>query len=303
MSLLTVNNLTKKYGSKTVVDHISFEFGHNKCIALIGPNGAGKTTTLRALSGLLRPSDGTIQFENQKKNHDIRDKIGYLPQYPAFHTWMTGKEFLVYSGKLAKLPKDEANKRADELLKIVGISEEAKNERIGRYSGGMKQRLGIAQAIIHRPKLLILDEPVASLDPLGRREVLVLMEKLKEEMTILFSTHILNDAEEVSDELILLHQGQIIESGSIAELRKKYQTTIIELQVEGDLNLYQEKLNKLETIISTKLERNTLFITASEVKSARDEILATATKENWPITTFSINQASLEDMFMRVVKS
>lgn len=303
MSLLTVNNLTKKYGSKTVVDHISFEFGHNKCIALIGPNGAGKTTTLRALSGLLKPSDGTIQFENQEKNHDIRDKIGYLPQYPAFHTWMTGKEFLVYSGKLAKLPKDEANKRADELLKIVGISEEAKNERIGRYSGGMKQRLGIAQAIIHRPKLLILDEPVASLDPLGRREVLVLMEKLKEEMTILFSTHILNDAEEVSDELILLHQGQIIESGSIAELRKKYQTTIIELQVEGDLNLYQEKLNKLETIISTKLERNTLFITASEVKSARDEILATATKENWPITTFSINQASLEDMFMRVVKS
>lgn len=303
MSLLTVNNLTKKYGSKTVVDHISFEFGHNKCIALIGPNGAGKTTTLRALSGLLKPSDGTIQFENQEKNHDIRDKIGYLPQYPAFHTWMTGKEFLVYSGKLAKLTKEEAKKRADELLKIVGISDEAKNERIGRYSGGMKQRLGIAQAIIHRPKLLILDEPVASLDPLGRREVLVLMEKLKEEMTILFSTHILNDAEEVSDELILLHQGQIIESGSIAELRKKYQTTIIELQVEGDLSLYQEKLNKLETIISTKLERNTLFITASEVKSARDEILATATKENWPITTFSINQASLEDMFMRVVKS
>lgn len=167
----------------------------------------------------------------------------------------------------------------------------------------MKQRLGIAQAIIHRPKLLILDEPVASLDPLGRREVLVLMEKLKEEMTILFSTHILNDAEEVSDELILLHQGQIIESGSIAELRKKYQTTIIELQVEGDLSLYQEKLNNLETIMSTKQERNTLFITASEVKSARDEILATATKENWPITTFSINQASLEDMFMRVVKS
>lgn len=110
MSLLTVNNLTKKYGSKTVVDHISFEFGHNKCIALIGPNGAGKTTTLRALSGLLKPSDGTIQFENQEKNHDIRDKIGYLPQYPAFHTWMTGKEFLVYSGKLAKLTKEEAKK-------------------------------------------------------------------------------------------------------------------------------------------------------------------------------------------------
>ncbi|MFS0674631.1 ATP-binding cassette domain-containing protein [Ornithinibacillus sp. 179-J 7C1 HS] len=303
MALLKVEQLTKKYGAKTVVDKISFEFGHNQCIALIGPNGAGKTTTLRTLSGLLKPSAGTIQFENKEKNQDIRDKIGYLPQYPAFHTWMTGREFLIYSGKLAKLTKEDATKRADELLKVVGISDEAKNERIARYSGGMKQRLGIAQAIIHEPKLLILDEPVASLDPLGRREVLILMKKLKENMTILFSTHILNDAEEVSDELLLLNQGHIIESGSIAELRKKYQTTVIELQVEDDINLYQEKLDSLDYVDNTKIERNTLFITVSDVKVARDEILSIATKETWPITRFSINQASLEDMFMRVVKS
>ncbi|WP_047984626.1 ABC transporter ATP-binding protein [Ornithinibacillus californiensis] len=303
MSLLTVENLTKKYGAKTVVDHISFEFGHNKCIALIGPNGAGKTTTLRTLAGLLKPTEGAIQFESMKANQDLRGMIGYLPQYPAFHSWMTGREFLIYSGKLAKLSKEVAAKRADELLHEVGISKEARDERISRYSGGMKQRLGIAQAIIHQPKLLILDEPVASLDPLGRRDVLVLMEKLKQDMTILFSTHILNDAEEVSDELILLNQGHIIESGSLSELRKKYQTTVFELQVEDDINSYQDKIDALQSISSTKIERNMMFITVSDINHAREEILAVATEENWPITTFSINQASLEDMFMRVVKS
>ncbi|WP_042142102.1 ABC transporter ATP-binding protein [Paucisalibacillus sp. EB02] len=301
MALLTVEKLTKKYGSKTVVDHISFDFGHHKCIALIGPNGAGKTTTLRTLAGLLKPTEGNIQFESQAKSQDIRESIGYLPQYPSFHSWMTGREFLVYSGKLAKLSKEEASKRATELLIEVGISEEAQHERISRYSGGMKQRLGIAQAIIHKPKLLILDEPVASLDPIGRREVLVLMEKLKQDMTILFSTHILNDAEEVSDELLLLHHGKLIESGPLIDLRKKYQTTVIELQVEDDIQPYQEKVEALEGVSNTKVERDSLFITTSDMNKARKNILTIATKENWQVTTFSINKASLEDMFMRVV--
>lgn len=303
MALLTVEKLTKKYGSKTVVDHISFDFGHHKCIALIGPNGAGKTTTLRTLAGLLKPTEGSIQFESQAKNQDLREWIGYLPQYPSFHSWMTGKEFLIYSGKLAKLSKVEANKRAAELLKEIGISEDAQNERISRYSGGMKQRLGIAQAIIHKPKLLILDEPVASLDPIGRREVLVLMEKLKQEMTILFSTHILNDAEEVSDELLLLNHGKLIESGSLIELRKKYQTTVIKLQVEDEVQPYQEKIRALNGVSNTKVERDTLLITTTDMNQARENILSMATKENWKITTFSINKASLEDMFMRVVNN
>jgi ABC-2 type transport system ATP-binding protein len=301
MILLTVQKLTKKYGSKTVVDDISFNFGHHKCIALIGPNGAGKTTTLRSLAGLLKPTEGTIQIEAQGKNQDIREYIGYLPQYPAFHTWMTGREFLIYSGKLAKLTKAEATKRATELLKEVGISEEAQDERISRYSGGMKQRLGIAQAIIHKPKLLILDEPVASLDPIGRREVLVLMEKLKQEMTILFSTHILNDAEEVSDELLLLNHGKLIESGSLIDLRKKYQTTVIELQVEDDIHLYQEIVGAIDGVTSVKVERDKLLIATTDMKKVRENILTLASKENWQITTFSINKASLEDMFMRVV--
>lgn len=303
MALVTVENLTKKYGPKTVVDHISFAFGHQKCIALIGPNGAGKTTTLRMLSGLLKPTKGTIQFESSTTNQDIRKWIGYLPQYPAFHSWMTGREFLIYSGKLAKLTKEEATERATALLEVVGIAKESQDERISRYSGGMKQRLGIAQAIIHKPKLLILDEPVASLDPIGRREVLGLLEELKNEMTILFSTHILNDAEEVSDELLLLHKGQIIESGTLQALRNKYQTTVMKLQVEGEIRDYQDKVANLEFVTNTKIERYTLYITSDNIQKTRESIFSLANQESWPITSFSIDQASLEDMFMKVVNN
>lgn len=301
MNLLTVSSLSKKYDSKTVVDNVNFAFQSGKCIALIGPNGAGKTTILRTLTGLLKPTSGTITFASMKKNADIRTFIGYLPQYPVFYAWMTGKEFLIYCAQLALIPKSEAAKRADELLEKVGI-QDAGNQRIAKYSGGMKQRLGIAQAIIHKPKLLMLDEPVSSLDPIGRREVLTLMEELKKDMTILFSTHILGDADEVSDELILLNQGKIVESGSMDELRQKYQTAKIKLTFQNDCNAYQAVINGLPNIINSYIERNELHVTATDISQARQEILKVASAENWPLTSFTLNRASLEDMFMKVVK-
>lgn len=301
MTLVTVHKLSKKYKDKLAVNDISFQFKAGKCIALIGPNGAGKTTTLRMLAGLLKPTTGTVQFAGQDANTDIRTLIGYLPQYPVFYSWMTGLEFLIYSGKLARLSKSAATKRAHELLEKVGIAE-AKNRRIGKYSGGMKQRLGIAQAIIHQPKLLILDEPVSSLDPLGRREVLTLMEALKKDMTILFSTHILSDADEISDELLLLHQGEIVESGSMNELRDKYQTSKMILSFENDPKKYQTAINQLPNVIESLIENEQVHVDVTDMTKARKEILTTASKENWPLTNFTIARASLEDMFMKVVK-
>ncbi|MFD1040079.1 ATP-binding cassette domain-containing protein [Virgibacillus byunsanensis] len=300
MALLTVENLSKHYDGKPAVNDVSFQFQHGSCIALIGPNGAGKTTILRTLAGLLKPTSGSVSFAGVNANDDIRKYIGYLPQYPVFHAWMTGMEFLVYVGQLALVTKSEATKRAEQLLTRVGLSDD-KNKRISKYSGGMKQRLGIAQAMIHQPKLLMLDEPVSSLDPIGRREVLNLMEELKKDMTILFSTHILSDADEVSDELLLLHEGQIVESGSMEDLRQKYQTSKIELGFLDDLEKYQTVLNELPTVMNSYIERNLIHVTASDISKVRQEVLKTATKENWPLTTFSINRTSLEDLFMRVV--
>lgn len=298
--LLTVDSLTKQYNETKVVDNISFDLDYGKCITLIGPNGAGKTTTLRMLAGLLKQSSGNINFDGKKTNADIRKFIGYLPQYPVFPGWMTGKEFLILSGELSHLDKSLAKEKAEELAARVGIVE-ALNKQIGNYSGGMKQRLGIAQAIIHSPQLLMLDEPVSSLDPLGRREILSLMEELKEEMTILFSTHILNDAEEVSDELILLNHGRIIESGDIATLRKKYQTSIIELTFEANPEDFSEQINALPSVSNTSVERNTYKVTAASIEQARIELLALITENQLPLTSFEVNRASLEELFVKAV--
>lgn len=301
MTLLTVKNLTKKFKEKTAVGKVSFSFEAGKCVALIGPNGAGKTTIIRTLAGLLKPTSGTIEFKQMKPNQDIRAMIGYLPQYPMFYSWMTGKEFLIYSGELSFLPKSQAAERAEELLKVVGIAD-AKNKRIGTYSGGMKQRLGIAQAIIHHPKLLLLDEPVSSLDPLGRREVLELIEQLKLDMTILFSTHILADADEVSDELLLLHKGKIVEAGSMKELRHKHQADIIELKFEHAQEKYLPIINQLPTVTNTTFVKESIFIEVTHIDQARRELFSLAVTESWPLLNFTVKEATLEDMFLKVVK-
>lgn len=301
MVLLDVKGLSKHFDKKPVVNDVSFKFQEGGCIALIGPNGAGKTTILRTLAGLLKPTKGTVTFAGMKPNSDIRAHIGYLPQHPMFYTWMTGEEFLKFSGRLFNLSKEEVVKRSDELLDVVGIGH-AKSKRISKYSGGMRQRLGIAQAMIHKPQLLMLDEPVSALDPIGRREVLTLMEELKKELTILFSTHILSDADEVSDELLLLHEGQMVESGKMATLRKKYQTKKIELTFTENTEKFYQQLMSLDSVIDANVVGNTIEVQASDVKQTRQAILQMAVKEDWPLTDLRTKQATLEDMFMKAVK-
>src|SRR5690625_4500449 len=298
--VLNVSHLTKKYGRQIVVNDISFTLKSGQCIALIGPNGAGKTTTLRMITGLIKPSSGTINYSNINQSDDFRSVVGYLPQYPIFHDWMTGKEYLIYCAKLSYINKTEAQKRAKQLLDRVGIAD-AQNKRIHTYSGGMKQRLGIAQAMIHQPQLLILDEPVSALDPIGRREVLTLMEELKKETTILFSTHILSDADEVSDGLLLLHEGKLVEHGSIHALRHKYETASIALQFSENIEQYEAIIKQLPHVISTHIQRYTLHIASDDILKLRQLILEKTLAENWPLTQFKIHEASLEDMFMKVV--
>ncbi|NMA91068.1 MAG: ABC transporter ATP-binding protein [Amphibacillus sp.] len=297
---LLIENLTKKFNQQVAVNNVSFQLKSGQCIALLGANGAGKTTTLRMLAGLLTPTSGEIKFDGSQNGVDIRSKIGYLPQHPAFYGWMTGKEFLVYVGRLANLTKLEAENRADHLLEQVGISD-AKNKRIGKYSGGMRQRLGIAQALIHKPSMIMLDEPVSALDPIGRREVLTLLQELKQDTTILFSTHILNDAEEISDGLLLIHQGQLVEQGSLAELREKYQKQKIELSFKEIDDQMIEQLNQLSSIVEISQDRDHLNCIVNNVDLAREQILSKTLDSGWQMTNFTMSRATLEDMFMEVV--
>jgi ABC-2 type transport system ATP-binding protein len=301
MSIIQVNGLKKSFQGLEIIKGLDFSLEEGKCIALLGPNGAGKTTTLRMLSGLMKPSSGAIQFQNKPMGDDIRKYIGYLSQYPVFYDWMSGLEFLEYVGKLGGLSKKEAKTRSLELLELVGIID-AKNRKVGKYSGGMRQRLGIAQAIIHHPQLLMLDEPVSALDPFGRREVLELLEKLKKSMTILFSTHILNDAEEVCDEILFLHNGEIVESGTLDDLRNRHQKSKIDLEFKEEPEKYLSELTVNKMIQSMKVEGTRVSLMVTNLDEAKRAIFRYADAQNWPLTKFEISRLTLEDLFMEVVQ-
>ncbi|MEH7884883.1 ABC transporter ATP-binding protein [Bacillus sp. JJ1609] len=300
MALIHVENLEKSFKDTKVIKGLNFELEAGKCVALIGANGAGKTTTLKMLSGLLKPSHGRICFEGEKKRDDIRKLIGYLPQHPVFYEWMTASEFLEYTGKLSGLSTREAKQRSYELLELVGITD-ARNRRISKYSGGMKQRLGIAQAVIHRPKLIMLDEPVSALDPFGRREILELLEKLKQEATVLFSTHILNDAEEVCESILFLHKGEIIESGTMDEFREKYQQSKIDLVFQVSPEVHLSTLTDHPEVISIQIEGNKASIFVNDLNAVKGLVLNMAVQNDWPLYKYEISSISLEDVFMKVV--
>ncbi|WP_043932739.1 ABC transporter ATP-binding protein [Bacillus sp. EB01] len=300
MPLVQIDGLRKNFKGSEVIKGLDFVLKKGKCTALLGPNGAGKTTTLRMLSGLMEPSSGTIVFTDAQKGEDIRKFIGYLPQYPVFYDWMTGSEFLSYAGRLAGLSTKEAKQRTSELLELVGIAD-ASRRAVGKYSGGMKQRLGIAQALIHRPKLIMLDEPVSALDPFGRREVLELLEKLKRETTILFSTHILNDAEEVCDELLFLHNGQIVESGTMDDLRKRHSESKIELQFKDNAEIFASSFTSYPFVHNSNFLGSQLNVYVSDIDLARRVFLKEAAEQELPLTKFETSSMTLEDIFMKVV--
>lgn len=300
MPLVQIDGLKKSFQETEVIKGVSFQLQKEKCTALLGPNGSGKTTILRMLSGLMKPSAGQIVFEDTKKGGDIRDFIGYLPQFPVFYEWMSGQEFLVYVGKLAGMSKADAKQRTMELLELVGLND-SKDRRIGKYSGGMKQRLGIAQALIHHPRLIMLDEPVSALDPIGRREVLELLEELRKETTILFSTHILSDAEEMSDEILFLSNGIIVEAGSMDDLRKRYRQSKIDILFENKADQYKSMFLESPLVESFSVEGNRVSLVVFDLELARQEFLKKLTESRLPLVKFEISSMTLEDVFMKVV--
>lgn len=301
MELVKAEELTKHFGKATAVERISFTLPEGRCTALLGPNGAGKTTTLKMLSGLLQPTGGSIRFHGGTAGKDIRSLIGYLPQYPAFYGWMTGREYLEYVGRLAYMTKRDAKDRAAELLQWVGLAE-AKNRRIAGYSGGMKQRLGIAQALIHRPRLLILDEPVSALDPIGRREVLELIRHMKLETTILFSTHVLHDAEEVSDDVLIMRAGKIAVSGSLEQLRKQGRQPLVIVEGDGSLEPWGRGLSERlgEWIESAEVSGTSARLVVRDMDKAKLALMADLVAHQVPVRKFAASETSLEDLFMKV---
>ena len=209
---LTIDRLTKQYKNKIAVDRVSLHLKPGVC-GLLGSNGAGKTTLMRMICGVLKPTGGTVSFQGSDvSTEEYRKSLGYLPQDFGYYPGFTGLEFLDYMALLKGLPKSAAKKRSQELLELVGLKNNAKKKKT--YSGGMKQRLGIAQAMLNRPKLLVLDEPTAGLDPKERVRFRELIEELGKESIVLLSTHIVSDIEQAADRILMMKDGQIIFDGT-----------------------------------------------------------------------------------------
>ncbi len=221
---VVLNNVTKNYGNFRALDKISFEIKEGEIFGYIGPNGAGKTTTMKILTGLLSNFQGEVRigdYQVPKQKSEVHKLLGYLPQNVAFQDWRTVNHALKTFGKLSGLSEAEVERRIPEILNLVGLSD-VRHKKISQLSGGMIQKVGLAQALLHDPKLLVLDEPLGGLDPLSRNQFKDIVLKLgKRGTTILFSSHILSDVQDVADRIGIINHGQIKQIGTLNELKSR----------------------------------------------------------------------------------
>ena len=297
MNVLEVREIRKSFGSKKVLDGVSFSVPENCVFGFIGRNGAGKTTTMRAVLGLLETDGGEIDVCGQRVsygNTPTNGCIGYLPDVPEFYGYMNAREYLALCGRITGMDGSDVKKRSSELLELVGLDKE--NHRIKGYSRGMKQRLGIAQALINSPKLLILDEPTSALDPVGRKEILDIISAAKEQTSVIFSTHILSDVERICSRVAFLEGGKTAFEGGIDEIRAMKGDTALELSLarRSDTDKVKSAFPAAELG-----EGKLVFPKASDSDCA--ELMAFLAAQNIPITRLERHESDLEDIFMEVI--
>lgn len=292
-----LDQLTKTFGTRTAVENFTLTIHSGDCVGLIGPNGAGKTTVLKMVSGILKESRGSVRI-NGEEIEGQRARIGYLPQYPQFHDWMTAEEVLFFYGQLSGEKKMAMPARIQEVLGIVGLSEAAKR-KVSGFSGGMKQRLGIAQAIIHRPEFVILDEPVSALDPIGRREVLDLIEVIKQSATVIFSTHILGDAQEICNRFCIMKKGKKLEDFYYSDWKKSKQTNALFMECRS---LNPSWINHVQSIAHVQVRDTAIQLEALEPDDAWvRRVLNSLLEYHVDFIKMEVGKLSLEDYFIQLV--
>jgi ABC-2 type transport system ATP-binding protein len=297
---IQTNHLTKVFkgdiGKKpfTALDDLDLEVREGEVYAFLGPNGAGKTTTIKLLTRLLFPTSGSIQIAGKAiDSRKALEKVGYLPEQPSIYGYLTGREFLDFVGRIFGLDRITRQKRVKDLLALVGLGDRG-DHAIRGYSRGMLQRLGLAQALMNDPQILILDEPVSNLDPIGRREVRDIILRLKEESkTIFFSSHILSDAEMIADRVGILHQGKLVQVGTLAELTAD-QTTCTEVTFEIDA----DAVPKLAVDQNAVIQQDNCYMIPLCDADQISKILKAVDKEGGRVISVVPQRKNLEDVFM-----
>lgn len=295
MTAIETQKLVKRFGDFTALDRLDLSVPRGKICAFLGPNGAGKTTTLRILTGLAKATSGQVTIEGVTVGSKQKAPIGFLPDAPNFYNWMNAVQFLAYVARL----HDLENARIEEALERVGLKD-AKKKRIGGFSRGMKQRLGIAQALLHRPKVLLLDEPVSALDPAGRKDILDIMDDLRGEMTVFFSTHILNDAERMCDIVAILDKGRLVLQAEREDLLARYVRPVFEIDTVPDavsqVSALVEKLKSTPWTERVEVEGTALRVSVHDLDAGQSELLPMLA--NIPVLRFERANATLEDAFL-----
>jgi ABC-2 type transport system ATP-binding protein len=304
-SAVVCRGLTKHYpGGIVALDRLDLDVPTGSVFGLLGPNGAGKTTTLRMLVGLARPSAGTATVAGiQLGDEGLTARIGFLDQDPRYYGWSTGRELVELVGRLHGMDGTGLRARVHEVLVLVGLAEAA-DRRVATYSGGMRQRLGIAQALVNRPAVLILDEPVSSLDPEGRRDLLALIGRLRGSATVLFSTHVLSDVERVCDRVAILDRGRLVVVGPLQALLDRYALPIYRIEPEPG---QAEAVDRLVTGLratdwatDVSLELGRLRITVSDPARAGRELLPAIVAAGVAVVGVERARPSLEDVFLQL---
>jgi ABC-2 type transport system ATP-binding protein len=295
--------LTRRYGEVDALVDLDLSVPYGSIFGYLGRNGAGKTTTIRLLTGLAQPTRGRAWVSGQEtsiSSHQFKSQIGYLPQEPGLYAWMKGREFLLYMAQLLSLSRKESHDQVARVLALTRL-EEAAERRIGGYSGGMKQRLAIAQALIGRPKILILDEPTSSLDPAGRQEVLDTLAAMRGEVTVFLSSHILGDIERVCDTIAVLHAGRLVLVSSRDQLLEEY--PVFAASLDLDASPPQAFLDELETkkwVERVTLSGKNLSILARDVPQGKAELLPLIVKHGVRVDKYEWLRPSLEEIFLEI---
>ncbi len=304
--------LTRHYGAVHALDDLTLEVPQGSVFGFLGRNGAGKTTTIRLLTGLARPTRGrawVAGIETTTADSAARRTFGYLPQTPAFYTWMTPQEYLDYAARLFSLSPAQARKRITEVLVQVGL-EKAARRKIGGFSGGMLQRLGIAQALVHQPPVLLLDEPTSALDPAGRYEVLELIRQLAGEITVFLSSHILADIERVCDQVAILREGKLVLVAGRDELLGRYAPDAVEIRLPVGSSFPSGFLRNLRAqpwVAGAEVgssqgngTANLLHLTVQDAASARQALLPLLASQLPEVEGFAWVRPTLEEIFLQL---